>query len=399
MHVFARCSVFVVLVTSAAMTAEPARRAEFYPSVLSYLELRTGEFEQIPPERKAQLERIALYVKSRSKASQPARLTFICTHNSRRSQMSQIWAAAAASYYGVSGVETYSGGTEATAFNARAVAAIERAGLKVQKIEAGTNPHYAVRFRDTDRPLVCFSKVYRDAPNPQEDFCAVMTCAQADKNCPIVRGCSLRVGLPFEDPKVADDKPEEAATYDARCQQICREMLYLFSQVGNSGTTPPRCMVPAESSRVLWPSPLVCLILANVFIDLRAVLPIIVPGCVEIIGREALDALQELLIARTEPARIHQAPDRDPRVADAGASAAHAGRFLNPARLHIRGHGMSLLGPNYSLAPGSRVKLYASTSVSTWPCTSVRRRSMPLWRTVRRVWSMPSRCRIVAWMS
>jgi arsenate reductase len=58
-----------------------------------------------------------------------------------------------------------------------------------------------------------------------------MTCTQAEKNCPIVAGSSLRVGVHFEDPKVADDTPEEAAKYDERCQQICREMLYLFSQV------------------------------------------------------------------------------------------------------------------------------------------------------------------------
>src|SRR5262249_9548480 len=38
-------------------------------------------------------------------------------------------------------------------------------------------------------------------------------------------------------------------------------------------------------------------------------------------------------------------------------------------------------------------------SLMTWPCTSVRRRSMPLWRTVSRSWSMPSRCSTVAWTS
>jgi arsenate reductase len=41
------------------------------------------------------------------------------------------------------------------------------------------------------------------------------------------------VSIPLDDPKIADDTAEEAATYDQRCQQICREMLYLFSQVGN----------------------------------------------------------------------------------------------------------------------------------------------------------------------
>jgi arsenate reductase len=89
-----------------------------------------------------------------------------------------------------------------------------------------------VRFEDADAPLICFSKVYSDSPNPAVDFCAVMTCAQADKNCPVVEGSSLRVAIPFEDPKVADGTPEEATKYDERCAQIAREMLYVFSQVG-----------------------------------------------------------------------------------------------------------------------------------------------------------------------
>ncbi len=222
------------LLTSIGIAAESTGgKADIFPPLRSFLEARTAEFDQIPAERKTQLKKIALYVKSRAKANQPTRLTFICTHNSRRSHMSQIWAATAASFYGVGGVETFSGGTEATAFNPRAIAAIKRAGLKVDKVEDGKNPRYEVRFKDTDKAMVCYSKVYHEAPNPKEDFCAVMTCSQADKNCPSIDGCSLRVAIPFEDPKVSDDKPEEEATYDERCQQICREMLYLFSQVGS----------------------------------------------------------------------------------------------------------------------------------------------------------------------
>ena len=221
------------LLASIVIAAEPiAGKADIYPQLRTFLETRTTEFDQIPAERKTQLKTIAEYVKSRVKDNQPARLTFICTHNSRRSHMSQIWAATAANYYGVSGVETYSGGTEATAFNPRAIAAIKRAGLKVEKAQDGKNPRYEVRFKNTDKALVCFSKAFHEAPNPKEEFCAVMTCSQADKACPNVEGSSLRVAIPYEDPKVADDKPEEEATYDERCRQICREMLYLFSEVG-----------------------------------------------------------------------------------------------------------------------------------------------------------------------
>jgi len=234
MRSLAMICVSAILLTAIAISAEPtAGKAEIYPQLQKFLETRAAEFDQIPAERKTQLKTIALYVKSRVKDNKPARLTFICTHNSRRSHMSQIWAATAASFYGVGGVETYSGGTESTAFNPRAIAAIKRAGLKVEKAQDGKNPRYEVRFKDADKALVCYSKAFHEAPNPKEDFCAVMTCSQADKTCPNVDGCSLRVAIPYEDPKVADDKPEEEATYDERCGQICREMLYLFSEVGN----------------------------------------------------------------------------------------------------------------------------------------------------------------------
>lgn len=234
MRPYLKAVALMTLVISATAAAEkPETTAKLYPSVQKYVEHRVGEFGQIPDDRKARLKKIALYVKSQIKAGQPARLTFICTHNSRRSHMSQIWSATAAKFYGIANVETFSGGTEATAFNPRAIAAIERAGLKVEKTEDAKNSKFAVRFQDTEHPMICFSKVYSDPPNPKENFCAVMTCDQADKNCPSVDGCSLRVAVPFDDPKVADNTPEEAAKYDERCRQISREMLFLFSLVGN----------------------------------------------------------------------------------------------------------------------------------------------------------------------
>ncbi|MCB0818945.1 MAG: protein-tyrosine-phosphatase, partial [Flavobacteriales bacterium] len=69
-----------------------------------------------------------------------------------------------------------------------------------------------------------------DPANPQKGFCAVMTCSEADANCPIVRGALDRVSLPYVDPKEADDTPEEAARYDERCLQIATELWYVMQQ-------------------------------------------------------------------------------------------------------------------------------------------------------------------------
>lgn len=189
-----------------------------------------SNLEGVPGDRKVLLEPLATFMNGRLTTGEPIRLTFICTHNSRRSQMAQLWAATAGAYYGIAGVETYSGGTEVTAFNRRAVEAIARAGFAIED-PGGNNPHYGVRYSDNVPPIECFSKIYDDPFNPQSDFVAMITCSQADRACPVVRGCSLRVPIPYDDPKVADNRPEETATYDARCKQIGTEMLYLFSRV------------------------------------------------------------------------------------------------------------------------------------------------------------------------
>jgi protein-tyrosine-phosphatase len=207
---------------------EPGRLS---PALQKYVETRISEFDKIPEERKEQLKKMAEYVQSHTSAGQHARLTFICTHNSRRSHMGMLWAAVAAAYYHVPNVETFSGGTEATAFNPRAIGAMQRAGFKIEPGAEKTNPREKVFIGTSGEPLVCFSKVYDSEPNPKSDFCAVMTCAQADKNCPLVRGATQRIAITYEDPKASDGTPQEAATYDERCAQIAREVLYAFSLV------------------------------------------------------------------------------------------------------------------------------------------------------------------------
>lgn len=189
-------------------------------------------FESIPSDRKAELAKVAAYIRDCLSKVGVAKLTFICTHNSRRSHLSQIWAQVAAEYYGLEGVETYSGGTEATALNPRAVAAMQRCGLKIVADDpSATNPRYRVYTSESSTPQICFSKAYADPPNPSKGYCAVMTCSQADDACPLVMGCDLRMPIRYEDPKVADDTPFESQRYEERSSQICAEMLYMMSLV------------------------------------------------------------------------------------------------------------------------------------------------------------------------
>ncbi len=202
-----------------------------YAPVKSYIAKVTQEFDQIPAERKKALKKLALFVESKVKAGENAQLLFICTHNSRRSHISQIWAQTAAAYYDIPQVASFSGGTESTAFNPRAVKAMQEAGFKITEVNAGDNPTYAVQYAEDAQPITAFSKQFSHKTNPSENFCAIMTCSEADKNCPIVPGASLRIALPYEDPKNFDGTAQEAEKYRERAHQIAREIFYAFSLI------------------------------------------------------------------------------------------------------------------------------------------------------------------------
>lgn len=184
---------------------------------------------QIPSERLPVIELMAEYILEKIKSNEEVRLNFICTHNSRRSQFSQIWAQTAADYHGID-ARCYSGGVEVTAFNERAVAAIKRDGFRVvQKGEE--NPVYFVFRGEESEPIVTFSKVYDDPINPNSGFSAVMTCDHADENCPFIPGTEKRIPLRFEDPKAFDDTDMEEKMYTERSHQIAAELFLIFQKV------------------------------------------------------------------------------------------------------------------------------------------------------------------------
>ena len=196
------------------------------PLVKQYLD--SLDTASVPDARKALLQPLADYIWMQVASGAVARLTFICTHNSRRSHLAQLWAAAAAQYCGVGPLACFSGGTEVTACNPRAIAALSRAGVQAQAITAGENPVYLLLYAHGVNPLVAFSKVYDQAPNPQTKFAAIMTCSDAEENCPFIPGVELRIATTYDDPKAFDNTAQQDAKYDERCKQIALETLYVF---------------------------------------------------------------------------------------------------------------------------------------------------------------------------
>ncbi|HTF21289.1 MAG TPA: hypothetical protein VK658_24600 [Chryseolinea sp.] len=204
---------------------------EIYSPIIKHLDQYQKEFDRIPEDRRKALKRLALFIEEKRNSGGKAELIFICTHNSRRSHIAQIWAQTAAAYYSISGVVTYSGGTEATAFNPRAVKAMSDIGFKIIDTTGGENPLYEIRFADDTPAIKAFSKKYDSDKNPKQGFGAIMTCSQADQNCPVVLGAALRIATPYDDPKDFDGTPQESEKYTERTHEIGRDILYAFSLV------------------------------------------------------------------------------------------------------------------------------------------------------------------------
>jgi arsenate reductase len=186
----------------------------------------------ISQERKNQLQVLENFIQDKVRKAEPVQLNFICTHNSRRSQLAQVWAKVAADYFKIE-VATYSGGVEITACNDRTIATLKRAGFVIQS-EGTINPHYAVKWGSDEQELILFSKLFDDSSNPSEKFAAVMTCSHADANCPFVPGCEKRISLPYEDPGAFDATDQESEMYDQRSKEIAAEMFYVFSKIQTS---------------------------------------------------------------------------------------------------------------------------------------------------------------------
>lgn len=191
----------------------------------------TAELDQIPAERATLLSEIAEKGFSIMDSGEDVNLTFICTHNSRRSHMSQIWAQTAAYYYGLENVKAYSGGTEETACNCRTVAAMRRVGFSMVQTSYTFNPIYLVQYSDDEAPIRAYSKLYNVDENPKEGFIALMTCSAADRSCPIVEGAVARYPIHYMDPKLCDDTPDEPRAYNERCREIAREMFYIMREI------------------------------------------------------------------------------------------------------------------------------------------------------------------------
>ncbi len=200
-------------------------------AIKALCEKLSQQFDSISEERKQTLQKISKYIQAKKDKNEAVNLLYVCTHNSRRSHFGQVWGAVAGAYYNVPNLHTFSGGTEATAFNPNAIAALRAQGFDIEKTDETQNPLYLTSFSDNTEPIRCFSKVFDDKENPSKDFVAIMVCGDAEENCPFVPGVDLRVLTSYADPKDFDGTLEQDAKYQERSLQIGLESLYMFSLI------------------------------------------------------------------------------------------------------------------------------------------------------------------------
>jgi|SRR5690554_2449264 len=175
------------------------------------------------------LNQVVSYIKFKIEEGKKAQLVFICTHNSRRSQMAQVWAKLIAENYGIE-VNVFSGGTEVTEFHPNAVGVFKKLGMKIE-VEKSSNPHYFLSYGKNKEAIELFSKLYNDEFNPTSCFAAIMTCSSADSNCPYIPSAEKRIVLTYEDPKKFDRSEKVQEAYEATAIEIAKEMKYVFEKL------------------------------------------------------------------------------------------------------------------------------------------------------------------------
>jgi len=189
--------------------------------------------QTITDERKAVLQPLTDFIQSKVSNGQEIRINFICTHNSRRSHFSQVWAQTMANYFNIKNVFCYSGGTEATALFPVVAETLQNSGFQIKTISKSENPIYSIKYTDNEHPIIGFSKKLDDDFNPKSEFAAIMTCDSANEACPFVPGAEKRIPITFEDPKAFDNTPQQAEKYNERSLQIATELFYVFSQINS----------------------------------------------------------------------------------------------------------------------------------------------------------------------
>jgi len=136
-----------------------------------------------------------------------ARVLFLCTGNSARSQMAEAFLR----HYGGDHFEVFSGGLEPQGLHPLTVKVMEEAGFDMST--------------HTSKPLSKFLG--------QHFGYLITVCDRAEKNCPIFPGVSMRLYWPFDDPAaVQGTEAEQLEKFRQVRDQIAAKVIDWLTEQG-----------------------------------------------------------------------------------------------------------------------------------------------------------------------
>jgi len=231
-------------VKTAFIDKTPESRKRLNPKIVAYAEVLATSFDMIDETHLAEAIGCLRGFTKNYKPGTPLQITVIWTGDSRRSTLRSTLGNIAAVYQGMPEMQFHSGGTAPTAFNPRTIAALQAIGVEIEP--TGTeaprgepktpNPIYKVRWGAPGQPSLEtteFSKIYFDASNPASGFAASMVCGEADEACPLVKGASGRISMPYLDPKIYEGSSLESLKSAERRDDIGRLTLSVMTRVRN----------------------------------------------------------------------------------------------------------------------------------------------------------------------
>ena len=175
------------------------------------------QIDSIKSGRLDVLDKIASKITSRLKLDLKANVVFVCTHNSRRSQIAEVSLRSFLKVLQIPEISVFSCGTEKTGIPDQIVRLLEGLGFEVLKTG---------EFINVGSEITLSSKTFDD-PGLPPNLLAIMVCDHASESCPFVPSFSERISLEFQDPKSADGSPQETVSYENAWKKISREMAYL----------------------------------------------------------------------------------------------------------------------------------------------------------------------------
>ncbi len=111
------------------------------------------------------------------------------------------------------------------------VKTLQQVGFNFNVIDfSHQNPKYLISFKDSEKCITGFSKIYDDKENGSP-FIAITACDNADVNCPFISEASARFHLPFVDPKFSDGTAQEREAYLVTNKQIASQVFIIFKEV------------------------------------------------------------------------------------------------------------------------------------------------------------------------